>query len=207
MTPALDTKTRILDTAEKLFGEKGFEATSLRDITTAAQVNLAAVNYHFQSKDSLIDAVIDRRMAPINRRRLEMLAAAGPSPSLEAIASAFIVPPLETDLTFVPLLVGRILLTPDKFVSHFRERVQSVAEPFFAAVSAALPHLPLAERIWRFHFMAGAMAQVLLFSRILPELTHGLCDPSDRKALAEKLIVFAVAGLRAPATGITTEKN
>ena len=63
------TKAKILDTAEKLFGDKGFDATSLRDITTEAQVNLAAVNYHFHSKESLIDAVIARRMAPLTRRR------------------------------------------------------------------------------------------------------------------------------------------
>ena len=62
-----DTKSRILDAAEKLFGLNGFEATSLRDITAEAQVNLAAVNYHFQSKDSLIDAVIARRIEPVNR--------------------------------------------------------------------------------------------------------------------------------------------
>jgi len=72
LTPA-DTKTRILNAAEKLFGMNGFDATSLRDITAEAQVNLAAVNYHFQSKDSLIDALIERRILPINQRRFEML--------------------------------------------------------------------------------------------------------------------------------------
>src|SRR2546426_8090555 len=87
-----DTKTRILDTAEKLFGEKGFDATSLRDITAEAQVNLAAVNYHFQSKESLMDAIIERRFEPVNRRRMEMLDAAGPSPTVEQIVEAFLSP-------------------------------------------------------------------------------------------------------------------
>ena len=63
-----DTKTRILDAAEKLFGKSGFDATSLRDITAEADVNLAAVNYHFQSKESLIDAVIARRIEPVNQK-------------------------------------------------------------------------------------------------------------------------------------------
>src|SRR5713101_7424555 len=90
-----DTKTRILDVAEKLFGDKGFDATSLRDITAEAQVNLAAVNYHFQSKDSLIDAVIGRRMAPLTKRRIEMLDEAGPNPTLEQVIEAFISPLLE----------------------------------------------------------------------------------------------------------------
>src|SRR5258705_19078 len=85
-----DTKTRILDTAEKLFGQNGFEGTSLRDITAQAEVNLAAVNYHFQSKDSLIDAVIERRIEPINRRRMEMLDQAGLHPTIEQIVGAFV---------------------------------------------------------------------------------------------------------------------
>src|ERR1700724_3073889 len=90
----LDTKTRILNSAEKLFGKNGFDATSLRDITAEAQVNLAAVNYHFQSKDSLIDAIIERRILPINQRRLEMLDAAGHPPSVEQVVESFLSPRL-----------------------------------------------------------------------------------------------------------------
>src|SRR5271167_2773804 len=106
---ALDTKTRILDTAEKLFGDKGFDTTSLRDITAEAEVNLAAVNYHFQTKDSLIDAVIGRRIAPVNRRRLEMLAAAGPNPSVEQIVEAFVAPLLERGISPMLPMMGRAL--------------------------------------------------------------------------------------------------
>src|SRR6266852_4816583 len=111
MPPALpsDTKTRILDAAEKLIGEKGFEATSLRDITAEAQVNLAAVNYHFQSKDSLIDAVIQRRIEPVNRRRIEMLDTAGPDPSVEQIIEAFLGPIIERPMPALVPLLGRIL--------------------------------------------------------------------------------------------------
>src|ERR1700685_813919 len=110
MTSAtIGTKTRILDAAEKLFGQNGFDATSLRDITAEAQVNLAAVNYHFQSKDSLIDAVIVRRIEPVNRRRLEMLDAAGPHPTLEQILTAFMAPAFEVRMESVAPLMGRIL--------------------------------------------------------------------------------------------------
>src|SRR5210317_643955 len=69
----INTKKRILDTAEKLFAQKGFHATSLRMITREADVNLAAVNYHFGSKEELIKAVIERRMLPLNRLRIEKL--------------------------------------------------------------------------------------------------------------------------------------
>src|SRR6266550_7187245 len=95
MTEKLDTKSRILDTAEKLFGMNGFEATSLRDITTAADVNLAAINYHFQTKDSLIDAIVARRIEPVNKKRLELLDAAGPNPALEEILTAFMAPVMQ----------------------------------------------------------------------------------------------------------------
>ena len=69
----MNTKTRLLDTAERLFAHHGIEATSLRTITAEAGVNLAAVNYHFQSKEALMHAVIARRLDPINQRRLAML--------------------------------------------------------------------------------------------------------------------------------------
>src|SRR5579863_6043083 len=94
MNERLDTKTRILDAAEKLFGEKGFDATSLRDITTEADVNLAAVNYHFQSKESLIEATIMRGAGPINQQRLAMLETAGPKATIEQILEAFVGPVL-----------------------------------------------------------------------------------------------------------------
>src|SRR3984893_16949649 len=108
MNATIPTKDRILDAAEKLFSDNGFEATSLRDITTDAQVNLAAVNYHFQSKDSLIDAVIARRVEPVNRRRLEMLDAAGPEATVEQILTAFLTPALEIRLESVVPMLGRI---------------------------------------------------------------------------------------------------
>src|SRR5579871_4179574 len=101
MSERLDTKSKILDAAEKLFGIKGFEATSLRGITAEADVNLAAVNYHFQSKDSLIDAVIARRLEPVNRRRLEMLAAAGPNATVEQLVEAFVLPVVQQDISSI----------------------------------------------------------------------------------------------------------
>src|SRR5499427_5778412 len=67
------TKDRILDAAEALFMEHGFEATSLRSITAAAGVNLAAVNYHFGSKEELFQAVLTRRLDPMNQERVDLL--------------------------------------------------------------------------------------------------------------------------------------
>ncbi len=193
-----DTKTRILDTAEKLFGENGFDATSLRDITAQADVNLAAVNYHFQSKDSLIDAVIARRIEPVNRRRLEMLEAAGPNPTIEQIVEAFLAPLTERDMGMVPM-IGRAMGNPNLFLMRFFKRhFEEVSQRFREAFAKAAPELTSSERMWRITFMAGAMAHVLSWSNIIGEMSNGLCDPTDRKDVTARLVRFVAAGFRTP---------
>src|ERR1700752_3751032 len=94
------TKPRILDAAEALFMEHGFEATSLRSITAAASVNLAAVNYHFGSKEELFQTVLTRRLDPMNHARVGLLTrleaeAAPRSLSCEKILTALFVPALD----------------------------------------------------------------------------------------------------------------
>jgi len=128
----LDTKTKILNAAEKLFGMNGFDGTSLRDITAEAQDNLAAVNYHFQSKDSLIDAIIERRIEPINRSRFEMLDAAGPSPTVEKIVEAFLLPLLMVEVRAAVPMLGRVLSNPDQFVERvYKKHLLPVVERFY----------------------------------------------------------------------------
>src|ERR1700674_232597 len=202
MTAApVGTKTKILDAAEKLFGQNGFDATSLRDITSEAQVNLAAVNYHFQSKDSLIDAVIGRRLEPVNQRRIQMLDAAGPSPALEQILEAFLAPILEPEIWPAVPLIGRVLSNPDQFLERvFKKHLAAVAERFRDAIARALPSLPPEEIAWRLHFMAGSMSHVLVRSQVLPAMSGVLGRPQDRRALMARLVTFLSAGFRAPAT-------
>jgi AcrR family transcriptional regulator len=192
-----DTKLRILDAAEKLFGLNGFDATSLRDITAEAQVNLAAVNYHFQSKDSLIDAVIARRIEPVNRRRLEMLEAAGGRPTLEEILAAFLVPVLDQDLGSVVPLLGRMMSDATQFVEKvFKRHLAQISQRFQQALQEQLPELPPAELLWRMHFTVGVMTHLMSLSQVLPALTGGVCDISDRQALIARVVAFAAAGFR-----------
>jgi AcrR family transcriptional regulator len=199
MNEKVDTKSKILDAAERLFGIKGFDATSLRDITAEAEVNLAAVNYHFQSKDSLIDSVIVRRIEPVNRRRFELLDAAGPHPSVEQILAAFIGPVLELDLHRVVPLLGRTISDPQQFVERvFNKHLQAVSRRFNEALTLALPDLPPAERVWRLNFTVGVMTHVLSWSPVIPQISGGLCSVNDRDALLERIVNFAAAGFRAP---------
>jgi len=193
------TKTRILDAAEKLFGKNGFDGTSLRDITAEAQVNLAAVNYHFQSKESLIDAVLSRRLAPVNAKRLEKLEAAGPNASVEQIVEAFVAPVLELEMPNVVPLIGRVFSNPALFAARvFQKELAPVARRFDEALAAAVPSLTAEERFWRLHFMAGAMTHLMALWDILPLMTSLAIQPIQRQALVQRMVRFMAAGFRAP---------
>src|SRR3954469_883038 len=123
MSQLKTTRTRILDVAEELFSEQGFDRVSIRDITRKARVNLAAINYHFGSKEELIAAIFEREVVPVNEARLAALDAversAKKSPKLEEILEAFIRPTIECS-TGKPKggkafskLFGRCLSEPD----------------------------------------------------------------------------------------------
>ncbi|HYL38819.1 MAG TPA: TetR/AcrR family transcriptional regulator [Bryobacteraceae bacterium] len=203
----MTTKDRILDAAERLFARDGIEATSLRAITAEAGVNLAAVNYHFQSKDALVHAVIARRMAPVNQRRLELLdacerAAGDGPPPLEQVLDAFLRPAVEILAShareFTPLM-GRLYMEPWDFVERiYKEHLEPVATRFIRAYQRALPGLPRAELMWRLHFAIGALAHTLGASHLLQIFSSGECDPSDVEGTLQRLEAFTIAGLTAP---------
>jgi AcrR family transcriptional regulator len=205
-----NTKERILDTAERLFAERGFDGASLRAITSGAGVNLAAVNYHFRSKNDLIHEVFARRLAPINARRLAMLsdfeneAREGVVP-LERVVRAFVEPLLRPEgiapAGRLPLqtLLGRMYAEPGRNVRRiFLSEMEEVARRFREAFRRALPGVPPTELFWRLLFTIGAMAHTLAASWIIEMLSGGLCDTSDVDRTIERLVAFAVAGLESP---------
>jgi AcrR family transcriptional regulator len=168
-----DTKTRILDAAEVLFMEHGFEATSLRSLTSAAGVNLAAVNYHFGSKEELFQAVLTRRLDPMNQERIELLEkvereAAGKPMSCEKILFAMLIPALRLarderrgGKNFLRL-VGRAYADPAPFIRHFLSaQYAEMIGRYKEAFSRALPHLSKQELTWRLHFVMGALSYTL----------------------------------------------
>ena len=205
---AIDTKERILDVAERLFGERGFPATSLRDITTGAGVNLASVNYHFGSKTALLAAVLERRLEPINRRRLELLdrveaQAGGGPPDLEAVIRAFLSPPFrqqrmwgDKEQHFLRL-VGRIHSeTNEDFRATFVNQFEQVIRRFTAVLHHALPHLEEADVSWRVLFMVGSMAFTMSWGpTLVARGSDGGRDPED---VLESLVLYAAAGMAAP---------
>lgn len=204
MIEKVDTKAKILDTAEKLFGINGFESVSLRDITTEAGVNLAAVNYHFQSKDTLIDAVIARRIEPINARRLELLDSVEPGAAVESILHAFLQPVFAIQIQPLIPLMGRVMSNPNLFMDRlFNVHLAPLALRFSVALAAALPGLPREDVAWRLHFSVGVMTHTLLWGHIMPRMTNGLCSIDDREALLARTVQFLAAGFRTPASNLT----
>jgi AcrR family transcriptional regulator len=198
------TRERILDVAEKLFADNGFEGTSLRMITAAADVNLAAVHYHFGSKTGLLHATAHRRIDPVNVERIRRLDAAidaadGTTPPVEAIVDAFVRPAIEA-LSEVDreCLLGMLRLVHGRDVdrSFFEETFGEVIERF-SIMQDAVPHLDREELQWRFHFMVGAVLQAF-HHRVLemhPEIAGW--EPST---VADAAVAFVAAGFRAPAT-------
>jgi AcrR family transcriptional regulator len=209
--PTPDTRTRILDTAESLFAEQGFEATSLRQVTREAEVNLAAVHYHFGSKLDLLRAVLERRVVDVNRERLAGLAAleaeaGGTAPPLECVLEVFLAAPLRAaarepghpGLRNFVVLVGRLGSSSGPSYGAFEVAFREGRERFFPALRRAVPHVSDEDFGWRLRCVIGSLcAPVTAPSR--PRLGFGAADPVDapEEALAQ-LVAFCAAGLRAP---------
>jgi AcrR family transcriptional regulator len=209
--PQHETRTRILDVAEELFMQHGFEATSMRLLTSTARVNLAAVNYHFGSKDALIEALFQRRLDPMNAERVAALEVLeqqdGEQPlAPEQIIRAFIGASLRMiedaqagGRNFIRLL-GRTYTEPAKQIRAIIGRLHAPAmERFKSAFAKALPEVPLDELVWRMHFMFGTLSYTLAATDTV-QLIAG-CKPEDRydaQLLEARLVAFLAAGLLAP---------
>lgn len=206
---SVDTKQRILDVAEQLFAEYGFAGTSLRRIIADAGVNLAAVHYHFHSKESLLEAVIMRRTAPLNEERLALLDQAeqesGGAASLEAVLLAFLGPPIRLILNpngegrIFGKLMGRLHSETNVcFLEIAKKHFGVVSQRFRAALAHTVPDLPTDDLNWRMHFAMGAMAHTLSFWDRLEAVSEGRLKPTDSETVIPRLIGFIAAGFRAP---------
>ncbi len=208
-TSQLETRDRILDTAETQFSDHGFRDVSLRRITTEAGVNIAAVNYHFGSKEALIAEVLTRVIAPINRERLRLLDQAelnhGSEPvPLEEILEALHRPVVDQlkqtghrSSVFLKL-AGRCLSEPaDNFSDTLVDLLKVMISRFMAATQKALPNLNEADIFWRMHFSFGTMVYALTHEDRVALYSEGRVKASDPEDTLRRLIEFTAAGLRA----------
>lgn len=209
MTSLLDsTKDRILAAAEELFARTGVARTSLRAITALARVNLAAVNYHFGSKDGLVEEVYRRRLEPLNHARLanlDRLERRRRKPSLEEILEAFMTPvvnlardPAQGGPTVMRLLGQTHAEAEAPFKAWFAGEYRRALERYHAALCRALPDLPAEDVRWRLQFLVGALTYPVA-ERQLVELVSGeAIDPQDVQRVVDRLLPFVAAGFRAP---------
>lgn len=204
------TKERILDTAERLFAHHGYRTTSLRTLTAEAGVNLAAVNYHFGSKEALLDAVFERRLLPLNAIRLEKLdevgrraRRAGIPPRVRDVLGAAITPVFDAressrGMRSFITLVGRVMAEPDSTARDlFSRHMKPVLARSFDLLREALPEVPREVVFWRLLLSFAATGRLLCPPSNLPFLPEGVDVPQDRESMLSLLIPFITGGMEA----------
>lgn len=202
-----DTRGRLLDVAERLFSDQGYEATSGRQITIEANANIAAIHYHFGGKKELLAAVLARRQEPITRARLERLEQLEPDATIEQVLAAFLEPALyrgrdaANPTARISRLVSRLLIEKPRGVEDILTRpFVGVLARFLDALCTALPEVPRQELFIRLQMVVGVLIHVatgLLEAPLLPDFES---PPDDDEAVLRPVIAFLAEGFRAPAT-------
>lgn len=204
----IETKARILDAAERLVATRGIGSTSLRSVIAEARVNLAAVHYHFGSKEALMTEVARRRINPVNSERLALLdrfeqEAGKRGPTIEKVVEAFVAPVvrMRDDPDHGEIftnLMGRLLADPAYFFQGIvPQEFAEMRTRFVAAIERALPGLPREEVMWRMMFAIGALAHMMRIWEAMPALSDGVCKKSSVERNTQRLVGFVAAGLRA----------
>lgn len=206
-----DTKQRILNAAEGLFAKEGYHNTSLRAITTKAKVNLAAVNYHFGSKEGLMTSVLERRLLPLNALRLKRLDEVAENakvvkrkPRARDILFAFIEPTLKFKESsggaknFITL-IGRALTEPnDPVRAKFIELIGPVFHKLFGLLTEALPNIPKEILLARLFFSIGSLSNAMMMDGRWPSPSDNVDIVYDAQTLIDQLVPFITAGMEAP---------
>lgn len=202
------TRQRLLESAQKLFAEQGFDRVSVRDITDAAGANVAAVNYHFRSREGLVEEVMERYINPINEERIERLKQlerrfSGKSAPLEEILDAFVRPFVTqvrrsemSELLFYRLM-GRIFGDQGaKLPMSVEAGFRSMLARFMKAFGKALPGLDQEELVWRVHFTVGSMIHTMAHADTLDRFTDGASGSPSMETTLSRFVRFAASGLR-----------
>ncbi len=205
-----DTKQRILDAAEYLFAQDGYRGTSLRAITARADVNLAAVNYHYGSKKVLVEEVIKRRILPLNsirKKRLEEVRAgasqSGEKPDIRSVLTAFIEPTLyfkeeNPGAEHFFIFIGRSFTDPDDTVRDvFVRYIKPLFKLLFDIACEALPGYPADLVFWRLHYTLGALFHTLHICGNIKHEFENMKSKTDAQSMIDLIIPYVTAGMKA----------
>jgi AcrR family transcriptional regulator len=203
-TTTTDTKEQIISVAERLFAERGFAGTTLRNVISEADVNLAAVHYHFGSKEELFRAVVERFARPIVEQELALLKqlqAGGRVPSLEAILTALFKPCLEflaRDKKFLLVhtqFMGRCWTEPEPLKSIVEEEFSASIAAFLDVLQRALPEQSRSQLSWKFDLVIAALVRVQSEAG-QPWALLQSTDPESVRVAIEQLVKFLSPGMR-----------
>jgi AcrR family transcriptional regulator len=194
------TVTRLLDTAERLFGELGYDGVGMRMLADEAKVNLGAATYHYGSKEALYIETFMRGFRPVNAERLRLLRdaetqAGGKPVSVEKIVECMIRPPFESGLehpAFHKFLARNLLMPPQFIHAAIEKELLPGVEVFIAALKRARPDVPEDLLHLRSMFAMGAM---LMFSIHASELP-GMNNAKSRETVLREMIGYVTAGLK-----------
>lgn len=215
---SLKTKERILRAAEELFADHGFSGTSLRQMTKLADVNLAAVNYHFGSKENLIAELFKRRLDDLGSARAvaldRVIAIHGKQPPLDEVLRAFIYPALQltkAGTPFVKVLARAFVEYRDELRAFLSKNYGDLNRRFFELFASHLGGLGEQEVFWRIEFMIGALTYTMADfgaakQNPLSQATQ-ITEEQLWQARAEQLVAFASAGLTATAPQAWSEAS
>ncbi len=195
------TRTKILDAAEALFGDAGFDAVSLRDITERAEVTLALASYHFGTKDNLFEEVVGRRAKVLSDDRLARLQALE-APDIEAIADAFLAPMFERASSKEPgwaayfKVLGR-LGESNQWLGAFEKHFDETAKDFIAALCTVMPDKDRSAVTRSFMMMLSLMLATVSQHERIDQLSGGALQARDLGAAYGPMLAFIVGGIRA----------
>lgn len=210
MKAQYETSHKILAAAERLFAVQGFGQTTLRQITKAAHVNLAAVNYHFSNKECLYREVLVRHLQPLNAARLAKLQTAQTEAGGEPVAL-----PLLLRIFFEPFfelgqdstggghhlirIIARSLVEPLPFLDDLLHEIyHPVTARFAHAFRRHVPGIPPKDFLWRISFIVGAMHHTLATVDRMDKLTLGICRNNEHAEAMSRLVDCSAAILKAP---------
>src|SRR5579859_3306626 len=205
------TRSAILSAAERLYADRGFADVTLRDIVAAADVNLAAVNYHFGSKDELIAELFVTRSLATNRERLNELkaaeAAGGGRADVDAILRALVGPTLRgclgpnNERSTAARFMIRASIESVPPIRRIKNREIDHLRKFAAAMRRSLPDCGDADLYWGLHFALAMAHQTIRDTERLTKLSEGKCDLDDVEAVIERIVrasAMALTGGAAP---------
>jgi AcrR family transcriptional regulator len=209
--PSDHTRGAILTAAERLYADRGFADVTLRDIVAAAGVNLAAVNYHFGSKDELIAELFVTRSLATNRERLNELKAAeelgGGRAPIDAVLRALLGPTLRGCLgpdrqrSAAARFMIRASIESVPPIRRIKNREIDHLRRFAAAMKRSLPGLDDADLYWGLHFALAMAHQTIRDSERLTKLSEGKCDLDDVERIVERVVTVAVMAVTGDGAG------